>query len=46
VRIYYVYMLRCIDGTFYVGITNDIMRATQNTNPATTPRATHTHDAP
>ena len=25
-RIYYVYMLRCIDGTFYVGVTNDVMR--------------------
>jgi putative endonuclease len=21
---YYVYMLRCIDGTFYTGVTNDI----------------------
>jgi len=26
VRIYYVYMLRCIDGTFYTGITNNIER--------------------
>jgi putative endonuclease len=26
VRVYYVYMLRCIDGTFYVGVTNDIER--------------------
>ena len=26
VRVYYVYMLRCIDGTFYIGVTNDIMR--------------------
>jgi putative endonuclease len=25
-RSYYVYMLRCIDGTFYIGITNDIIR--------------------
>jgi putative endonuclease len=25
-RVYYVYMLRCIDGTFYVGMTNDITR--------------------
>ena len=25
-RVYYVYMLRCIDGTFYTGITNDIIR--------------------
>ena len=25
-RTYYVYMLRCIDGTFYTGITNDIVR--------------------
>ena len=25
-RTYYVYMLRCIDGTFYTGITNDIER--------------------
>ena len=25
-RTYYVYMLRCIDGTFYVGVTNDIER--------------------
>ena len=24
--IYYVYMLRCFDGTFYVGVTNDIER--------------------
>jgi putative endonuclease len=24
--IYYVYMLRCIDGTFYTGITNEITR--------------------
>jgi putative endonuclease len=26
VRTYYVYMLRCFDGTFYVGVTNDITR--------------------
>jgi putative endonuclease len=26
VRTYYVYMLRCIDGTFYTGVTNDIAR--------------------
>jgi putative endonuclease len=26
VRVYYVYMLRCFDGTFYTGITNDIDR--------------------
>jgi len=26
VDVYYVYMLRCIDGTFYTGITNDIIR--------------------
>jgi putative endonuclease len=26
VRVYYVYMLRCFDGTFYTGITNDIVR--------------------
>ncbi len=25
-RTYYVYMLRCVDGTFYVGFTNDIVR--------------------
>jgi putative endonuclease len=25
-RIYYVYMLRCFDGTFYIGITNDLER--------------------
>ena len=25
-RLYYVYMLRCFDGTFYTGITNDIVR--------------------
>ncbi len=25
-RTYYVYMLRCIDGTFYTGMTNDIER--------------------
>jgi putative endonuclease len=25
-RTYYVYMLRCIDGTFYTGVTNDIER--------------------
>jgi len=25
-RTYYVYMLRCIDGTFYTGITNNIER--------------------
>ncbi|HEY5349355.1 MAG TPA: GIY-YIG nuclease family protein [Candidatus Lustribacter sp.] len=25
-RTYYVYMLCCIDGTFYTGITNDITR--------------------
>lgn len=25
-RIYYVYMLRCIDGTFYTGVTNDLVR--------------------
>ncbi len=24
--VYYVYMLRCIDGTFYTGITCDIVR--------------------
>ena len=23
---YYVYMLRCFDGTFYVGVTNDVTR--------------------
>lgn len=23
---YYVYMLRCFDGTFYVGVTNDVER--------------------
>jgi putative endonuclease len=26
VRLYYVYLLRCIDGTFYTGITNDVVR--------------------
>jgi putative endonuclease len=26
VRVYYVYMLRCFDGTFYTGVTNDIAR--------------------
>jgi putative endonuclease len=26
VRIFYVYMLRCVDGSFYVGVTNDIER--------------------
>ena len=25
-RVYYVYMLRCIDGTFYVGVTNNVER--------------------
>jgi predicted GIY-YIG superfamily endonuclease len=25
-RTYYVYMLRCIDGTFYTGMTSDIQR--------------------
>jgi putative endonuclease len=25
-RIYYVYMLRCIDGTFYIGVTNNVER--------------------
>ena len=25
-RTYYVYMLRCIDGTFYTGMTSDIER--------------------
>jgi putative endonuclease len=25
-RRYYVYMLRCFDGTFYVGVTNDVER--------------------
>jgi putative endonuclease len=25
-RTYYVYMLRCFDGTFYTGMTNDIER--------------------
>ncbi len=25
-RTYYVYMLRCIDGTFYTGVTNDVDR--------------------
>ena len=25
-RSYYVYMLRCFDGTFYVGVTNDVDR--------------------
>ena len=23
---YYVYMLRCVDGTFYVGVTNNVER--------------------
>jgi putative endonuclease len=26
VETYYVYVLRCFDGTFYVGVTNDIER--------------------
>jgi len=26
VKIYYVYMLRCFDGSFYVGVTNDFDR--------------------
>jgi putative endonuclease len=26
VKCYYVYVLRCFDGTFYVGVTNDIER--------------------
>src|SRR5471032_1765059 len=26
VRTYYVYMLRCFDGTFYTGVTNDVER--------------------
>jgi putative endonuclease len=26
VKIYYVYVLRCFDGTFYTGVTNDIDR--------------------
>jgi len=26
VRLYYVYMLRCFDGTFYVGVTNNVER--------------------
>jgi len=26
VRTYYVYILRCFDGTFYTGVTNDIER--------------------
>ncbi len=25
-RTYYVYLLRCFDGTFYTGMTNDIVR--------------------
>jgi putative endonuclease len=25
-RSYYVYMLRCFDGSFYVGVTNDVVR--------------------
>jgi putative endonuclease len=25
-KLYYVYMLRCFDGTFYVGVTNDMDR--------------------
>jgi predicted GIY-YIG superfamily endonuclease len=25
-KIYYVYMLRCFDGTYYVGVTNNIER--------------------
>ncbi|MGD0969633.1 MAG: GIY-YIG nuclease family protein [Candidatus Aquilonibacter sp.] len=25
-RVYYVYIPRCFDGTFYVGMTNDIER--------------------
>ena len=25
-RVYYVYMLRCFDGTFYVGVTSDVVR--------------------
>ncbi|MGB6062636.1 MAG: GIY-YIG nuclease family protein [Candidatus Aquilonibacter sp.] len=25
-KCYYVYILRCFDGTFYVGVTNDIER--------------------
>ena len=25
-RLYYVYMLRCFDGTFYIGITNNAER--------------------
>jgi putative endonuclease len=26
VKLYYVYVLRCVDGTFYIGVTNDIER--------------------
>ena len=26
VRTYFVYMLQCFDGTFYVGVTNDVER--------------------
>ena len=26
VRTYYVYMIRCFDGTFYTGMTNDVAR--------------------
>jgi len=26
VHTYFVYMLRCIDGTFYTGVTNDVDR--------------------
>jgi putative endonuclease len=25
-RVYYVYMLRCFDWTFYTGVTNDVVR--------------------
>ena len=25
-KVFYVYMLRCFDGTFYVGVTNDVER--------------------
>lgn len=39
VRVYYVYMLLCSDGTYYVGVTNDVERRFAEHRDAVDPRA-------
>ena len=42
-RSYYVYILRCLDGSYYVGITNDVERRLAQHQSGWDPKA-YTHD--